>query len=461
MNQLLKKIIVFGLCGTTCFFLAACRKEDSALKKQSVQKDVAVAAAEEEKKINKEDGAVAEQALSFSQKAMAKNSDVTEIFQALEKSRKGAVTKEQLEATLSEFQKKIGYENSSGEPTVKQQGEMRVVTIPAMGKKRDGMEEYYFDKKIDLIGYFLKMGDIKERETKAFLERPFDITVEGVKIPGALVMPKGVENPPLALLISGSGPNDMNETLGDNAPLQDIAYGLAQEGIASYRMDKISLHQIPQQVTVDWEYVKPYEQALKALKNQEGLKQSKIILIGHSQGAMMAPTIAKKDGKVHSMVLLAGTLKSLQEVIQDQTLLALSQNKDMPEKESHKKMLEMREAVDQINHLKETDQKTLLGLPASYWYSLNQINRRGDLQAFQGPIFIAQGDSDFQVEAEKNLPLYKEALGSRAEYKIYPKVNHLLFSMDQQPTMTVKDYEGTHHVSEEIIHDIANFIKNK
>ena len=56
-------------------------------------------------------------------------------------------------------------------------------------------------------------------------------------LPGTLSMPVG----PVAaavVLVHGSGPNDRDETLGPNTPFRDLAWGLADRGIAVLRYEK-------------------------------------------------------------------------------------------------------------------------------------------------------------------------------------------------------------------------------
>ena len=56
-------------------------------------------------------------------------------------------------------------------------------------------------------------------------------------LPGTLSMPVG----PIAaaiVLVHGSGPNDRDETLGPNKPFRDLAWGLADRGIAVLRYEK-------------------------------------------------------------------------------------------------------------------------------------------------------------------------------------------------------------------------------
>lgn len=50
---------------------------------------------------------------------------------------------------------------------------------------------------------------------------------------------------PLVLLVSGNGPNDMDETLYSNKPFRDIAQGLAAQGVASLPPQQGSPRRIP------------------------------------------------------------------------------------------------------------------------------------------------------------------------------------------------------------------------
>lgn len=56
-------------------------------------------------------------------------------------------------------------------------------------------------------------------------------------LPGTLSIPVGRINGAV-VLVHGSGPSDRDETLGPNKPLRDIAWGLADRGVAVLRYDK-------------------------------------------------------------------------------------------------------------------------------------------------------------------------------------------------------------------------------
>lgn len=54
-------------------------------------------------------------------------------------------------------------------------------------------------------------------------------------MPGTLTLPVGKKKAPVEILVHGSGPQDRDETVGPNKPFRDLAWGLAERGIATVR----------------------------------------------------------------------------------------------------------------------------------------------------------------------------------------------------------------------------------
>jgi len=60
---------------------------------------------------------------------------------------------------------------------------------------------------------------------------------DNIKFSGTLTLPKGIKNPPVAILISGSGPQDRNEELLGHKPFLVLSDHLTRKGIAVLRYD--------------------------------------------------------------------------------------------------------------------------------------------------------------------------------------------------------------------------------
>src|SRR5207248_3904618 len=115
-----------------------------------------------------------------------------------------------------------------------------------------------------------------------------------------------------------------DETITDNKPFKDLALGLAAKGIASLRYDKRTYTYKPKDLpelrsmTMKEETVDDAVSALNLAKVQKEINPKKVYLLGHSQGAMAAPRIAKSAPFVAGIIMMAGNARSFEDVILDQ-----------------------------------------------------------------------------------------------------------------------------------------------
>jgi len=120
--------------------------------------------------------------------------------------------------------------------------------------------------------------------------------------------------------VHGSGAGDRDLTMGPEPPLslikpyRDLAWGLAQRGVAVLRYDKRSkvapMWFLGKTFTVWDESVQDALAALTLLRQQPEVRAARTYLIGHSLGGMLAPRIAKADGKLAGVILMAGATRA-------------------------------------------------------------------------------------------------------------------------------------------------------
>jgi dienelactone hydrolase len=142
-------------------------------------------------------------------------------------------------------------------------------------------------------------------------ERPLAVSSPYGPLPGLLTLPAGKGPFPGVVLVAGSGPEDMNESIGPNKPFHDIALGLAANGMALLCYDKRT-HLYARQmmsanphVTIDDVVTDDALTALHELARQKEIDPQRVFLLGHSLGALMAPRIALSDPQVDGVILLA------------------------------------------------------------------------------------------------------------------------------------------------------------
>ena len=123
---------------------------------------------------------------------------------------------------------------------------------------------------------------------------------------------------PAVLLIAGSGPSDYDETIGVLKPFEDIAHGLAQEGINSLRVDKRTFGYAAEfdiKCGIEEEYLDDCKAAIEYLKTQN---ISGLYLLGHSLGGQIATELAASIEGVDGMILFNSSARHLADIACDQ-----------------------------------------------------------------------------------------------------------------------------------------------
>jgi uncharacterized protein len=153
----------------------------------------------------------------------------------------------------------------------------------------------------------------------------------GLKTDAQLTLPAVGKGPfPGILLIQGSGNIDMNEYLppivtGSNKPSRpflQIANYLSSRGFAVLRFNKRGvglngtiLNESAINNSTFQTYKSDAEMALKALEAQPEVNKSDITVVGHSEGALVAPRVAIENKEVKKLVLMAAPAKNLSDII--------------------------------------------------------------------------------------------------------------------------------------------------
>lgn len=287
------------------------------------------------------------------------------------------------------------------------------------------------------------------------------------KLPGTLTLPKG-DGPFIAgVLVHGSGPHDRDETIGPNKPFRDLAWGLASQGIAVLRYEKRThLHaarmaKLQETVTLKEETIDDALAAVAELRKHKEIDTKRIIVIGHSLGAMMAPQIAARDQGITGLVLLAGNARPLEDLVLEQITYINSLKGELTEKD-REELDRLKKQVARVKNPKlsaDTPAKELpLAAPAAYWMALRAYNQTATASRLSQPMLIVQGERDYQVTMD-DFKEWKKALASRSNvtFRSYPKLNHLF--MEGQGKAKPEEYNKAGHVARELVDDLAVWIK--
>lgn len=288
---------------------------------------------------------------------------------------------------------------------------------------------------------------------------------EGWELPGTLTMPEGEGPFPVVILVHGSGPQDRDETIGTNKPFRDIAWGLAESGIAVYRYDKRTFVYGQEMagdtgLTLDDETVLDVVKAIEILAGQEKIDGSRIYVAGHSLGGEALPRIhsmLKNQDDVAGYIFLAAPARKMPEIMQEQYDFLYGMAPELTEEQKQEKL-----QIDaELDRLKDpdalADDEAVMGVYAAYWKDLDDYDQVETAAIITQPCFVLQGEEDYQVTME-DYNIWKEAYGDKENwtFKTYQGLTHLF--MDGKKENGPSDYQKKQTVDPLIIADIAAFI---
>jgi dienelactone hydrolase len=283
-------------------------------------------------------------------------------------------------------------------------------------------------------------------------------------LPGTLNMPLGDGPFPAVVLVHGSGPHDRDETIGANKPLRDLADGLASRGIAVLRYEKRTRQHAGKMmgvaVTIKEEVLDDALAAVALLRQTSGIDPKRVYVVGHSLGALLAPKLATLDPKLAGIVVMAGNVRPLEDLIIEQITYLSKQNGE-PTAAATEQINKIKEQVAKIKDPKlspDTPADQLpFKVPAAYWLSLRGYDSAATAAGLTMPVFVLSGERDYQVP-QADFDLWQKALAGKptAKLKRYPGLNHLFIEGSGPPSPA--EYEKEGHVAEAVVDDIAGFV---
>jgi hypothetical protein len=152
-----------------------------------------------------------------------------------------------------------------------------------------------------------------------------------IKLAGTITMPDSISKHPAVVLISGSGPQDRDESLAFHKPFALIADRLTKAGIVVLRYDDrgVAKSEGNFSIATTFDFADDAKAAINWLKNQPFVDKNNIGVIGHSEGGIIAFYLASKEKNLKFAIALAGVTIPCDQLIALQTK-KMMQLYDMP-----------------------------------------------------------------------------------------------------------------------------------
>ncbi|HET9136826.1 MAG TPA: alpha/beta fold hydrolase [Candidatus Kapabacteria bacterium] len=384
---------------------------------------------------------------------------------------KDKLTVTSLESIHTQIHSKLG-------KLVKQQGELfeddttyQLVYIGCEFENQKLDYKIVFNPQKKLIGFFLVAPVEKVQYSlppyahlDSIIEIPMVITSDTFKLAATLTIPKSANHPPIVVMVQGSGPQDRDESVHANKPFKDLAFGLAAHGIATLRYDKRT-YVYSSATSLDIARLTPKQEvtddalaAIKFMRYQLDLDTSRIYLLGHSLGAMMAPRIAAEDKRLAGMIMMAAPARPFEDVLLDQMEFLLPQQ--LAKQKADSQLANIRQTIKKVkahNYKDTTSSSALLGLSPAYWDYLRKYDQIKTAKSLTTPMLVLQGGKDYQV-SKKDFHLWKESLvtNDNVSFEYFDNLYHLFMI----GAGTYTDYDAPSHIPMPVIDRIAWWVKN-
>lgn len=312
-------------------------------------------------------------------------------------------------------------------------------------------------------------------------EVTFKSALDGAPLYGTLSLPdNNIKDTRAVLFVTGSGTQNRDEEIFGHKPFAVIADYLARNGIASLRYDDrgfdTSKNQTPNPTT--------YENTMDAIGGVNFLREkgfSKIGIIGHSEGGLIADKIASADNQIDFIVELGGPALPGDSILifQNEFLLKdggvpeeyismylealngiFKSQKDIdpvPFDESKYVIFSSENLVNPVIAPLVKNLRENISVEDPWIKYFINYDPMVDMRNISVPVLMLYGEKDTQVPPSINVPVLLKNV-PEVSVKVYPDLNHLMQHCKTGKFTEYNEIEET--ISTEVLEDIKLFIQS-
>lgn len=261
----------------------------------------------------------------------------------------------------------------------------------------------------------------------------------------------------VAILLPGSGNVDADVTVFSNKIFKDISLGLAMNGVASVRFDKVTYlnHSYSPQDLND-EYNWDVNHLISKFTKSDSTLG--IVIIGHSLGGLATINLMSRNRneKISSIILMATPFNSILDLMIYQSIYIKKHTLNIQDSLAYNKIIADAKRAKSLRLLNSDD--LLLGYSKKYWASINNSAFVSLASQLKIKTMFLQGERDYQVPYNEYLS-WKKMLDNKGNFTFesWPKLNHLF--QEGNGLSIPEEYSKTSHVPEYVIKKISSFIE--
>jgi pimeloyl-ACP methyl ester carboxylesterase len=261
------------------------------------------------------------------------------------------------------------------------------------------------------------------------IELPFAFQSGTLTLPGTLTMPASYNGPlPVALIVAGSGPTDRNGNSAGPLRAQNnsnlyaiLAWQLADAGIASVRYDKRALGENLRKIDISQTSIDDFiaDVTAGARKLAADRRFSKVVLIGHSEGAELVLQAANRGAPAAGIVMVSGAGRPIMVVLREQLSKQLPPEEVVKWDSASARYLRGEDAGDVHPGLRPL----LLPTNRRFMQTWARYDPAAEIARVHVPVLIVQGGHDLQISEVDARAL--QAAQPAAKLVVIPAANHV------------------------------------
>ncbi|WP_080846244.1 alpha/beta hydrolase [Cytobacillus gottheilii] len=303
-----------------------------------------------------------------------------------------------------------------------------------------------------------------------------EVTIQGAyPISGTLKIPSKADNQfPAVLIIQGTGKADRDGNIKNFKMniYSDLADFIHSKGFVTLHYDKRGTYKSGGDYLEAGVYdlIDDAAACVDFLKNHPQVDKEKIVIFGHSEGALIAPAVNKKS-PVSGLILLAGAAEPSKDLLPRQSEMAY---KEMNHSKGFKGLLFRLLRAEQkarkqnekiINKILMSDKAVMrvqgVRTNAKWLRETFSYNVCDYLKEVTCPVLAITGDKDIQVPPEHAEVIANMVKGD-SEWYIIPNMNHILRKFEGTHTIlgAMKEYKSQLHqpIDQELFNRLEDWL---
>jgi pimeloyl-ACP methyl ester carboxylesterase len=272
----------------------------------------------------------------------------------------------------------------------------------------------------------------------------------GVQLAGTLTLPPGDGPFAAVLLVTGSGAQDRDETIAGHKPFLVLADHLTRQGIAVLRVDDRGVGGSTGATGAETndDFTSDAAAGIAWLRAHEAIDAARVGVLGHSEGALVAASLAGgQDGVSFAVLVATPALRGDELIVEQVRALALASGQPQAMADAaaatQRRLLDalleapsdaaaareaLRRAMTEAGMPSGEDEAALRQMTSPWYRHFLALDPVPLLRAVKSPVLVVNGGRDVQVPAAAHDARLREALAGhpRAEIVLLAELNHLM-----------------------------------